>query len=93
MAEKPKKNANIKISGMSCASCALNVEKSLETLEGVEKAQVNLGTEEATIEYNPQKLKLSQLEVAVQDAGYGVINEKVIIKIGGMTCAMCVKGH
>jgi Cu+-exporting ATPase len=91
MAEKPKKNANIKISGMSCASCALNVEKSLQTLEGVEKAQVNLGTEEATIEYDPQKLKLNQLEDAVQDAGYGVINEKITIKIGGMTCAMCVK--
>ena len=91
MAEKPKKDANIKISGMSCASCALNVEKSLQTLEGVEKAQVNLGTEEATIKYDPQKLKLSQLEVAVQNAGYGVINEKIVIKIGGMTCAMCVK--
>ncbi len=91
MAEKPKKNANIKISGMSCASCALNVEKSLQTLEGVEKAQVNLGTEEATIKYDPQKLKLSQLEDAVQNAGYGVINEKIVIKIGGMTCAMCVK--
>ena len=91
MAEKPKKNVNIKISGMSCASCALNVEKSLETLEGVEKAQVNLGTEEAKVEYDPGKLKLSELEIAVEDAGYGVINDRVIIKVGGMTCAMCVK--
>jgi len=91
MAEKPKKNVNIKISGMSCASCALNVEKSLETLDGVEKAQVNLGTEEANVEYDPRKLKLSEIEVAVEDAGYGVINERVIIKVGGMTCAMCVK--
>lgn len=91
MAEKPKKNVNIKISGMSCASCALNVEKSLETLEGVEKAQVNLGTEEANVEYDPGKLKLSELEIAVEDAGYGVINDRVIIKVGGMTCAMCVK--
>lgn len=88
---KPKKNANIKISGMSCASCAINVEKSLKTLEGVDKAHVNLGTEEATVEYDPEKLKLSELELAVEDAGYGVINEKVTIKIGGMTCAMCVK--
>lgn len=88
---KPKKNANIKISGMSCASCAINVEKSLQTLEGVDKAHVNLGTEEATVEYDPEKLKLAALENAVEDAGYGVINEKVTIKIGGMTCAMCVK--
>lgn len=88
---KPKKNANIKISGMSCASCAINVEKSLQTLEGVDKAHVNLGTEEATVEYNPEKLKLTEIENAVEDAGYGVINEKITIKVGGMTCAMCVK--
>jgi Cu+-exporting ATPase len=89
--EEPKKKANIKVSGMSCASCALNVEKSLKNLEGVDEAQVNLGTEEATVEYNPERLDLSQLETAVEEAGYGVVNEKVTIKVGGMSCAMCVK--
>ena len=43
---------------MSCASCALNVEKSLQNLEGVDNAHVNLGTEEAIVEYNSEKLKL-----------------------------------
>ena len=62
MVDKPKKNANIKISGMNCASCALNVEKSLQNLDGVDKAHVNLGTEEAIIEYDPAKLKLPRLE-------------------------------
>ena len=91
MADKTQKNANIKISGMSCASCALNIEKSLQNLEGVDKAHVNLGTEEAIVEYNPEKLKLPQLEEAVENAGYEVINNKVTIKIGDMSCAMCVK--
>lgn len=91
MENKPKKKAKIKISGMSCASCALNVEKSLENLEGVDEAQVNLGTEEATVEYDSLKLNLSELENAVENAGYGVINEKVALKVGGMTCAMCVQ--
>ncbi len=91
MAVKTQKNANIKISGMSCASCALNIEKSLQNLEGVGKAHVNLGTEEAIVEYNPEKLKLPQLEEAVENAGYEVINSKVTIKIGDMSCAMCVK--
>ena len=91
MAVKTQKNANIKISGMSCASCALNIEKSLQNLEGVDKAHVNLGTEEAIVEYNPEKLKLPQLEEAVENAGYEVINNKVTIKIGDMSCAMCVK--
>lgn len=91
MAEKVKKKAEIKISGMSCAACAINVEKSLKDLEGVEEAQVNIGTEKATVEYNPEKLKLAELENAVETAGYNVVNESVIIKIGGMTCVMCVK--
>ncbi len=91
MAVKTQKNANIKISGMSCASCALNIEKSLQNLEGVDNAHVNLGTEEAIVEYNPEKLKLPQLEEAVENAGYEVINNKVTIKIGDMSCAMCVK--
>ena len=63
MENRPKKKAKIKISGMSCASCALNVEKSLENLEGVDEAQVNLGTEEATVEYDSLKLNLSELEM------------------------------
>lgn len=90
MANKAKK-AEIKVSGMNCATCALNIEKSLKNVEGVDEAKVNFGTEQATVKYNPEKVKLSKLENAVETAGYGVINEKVVIKIGGMTCAMCVK--
>lgn len=91
MVDPSKKKAKIKISGMSCASCALNVEKSLNNLEGVNEAQVNLNAEEADVEYDSDKIKLQQMEDAVIKAGYGVINEKITIKIGGMTCAMCVK--
>ena len=91
MAEKPRKKIELKVSGMTCASCATTIEKSLSKLSGVAKAQVNLGTETASIEYDSDKLKLPDLEKAVTDAGYDVINEKAVIKIGGMTCAMCVK--
>jgi P-type Cu+ transporter len=91
MKNKSKKKAEIKVSGMSCAACAVNIEKSLKNLEGVEEAQVNLGTDEATVEYDSEKLRLRELEKAVEEAGYGVINDKVTLKIGGMTCAMCVK--
>lgn len=91
MAEKPKKKADIKISGMGCASCAIKIEKSLDNLEGVQEAQVNLATEKATIKYDPEKLGAGQLEKAVEDAGYVVVKDKAVLKIGGMTCAMCVK--
>ena len=76
---------------MTCASCATAIEKSLSHLDGVAKAQVNLGTETAAIEYDTNKINLPDLNKAVTDVGYDVINKKTVIKIGGMTCAMCVK--
>lgn len=84
------KNAELKIVGMVCASCVSAIEKSLQSLDGVYKAQVNLATEMAYVEYDPEKLKLVDLEKAVRDAGYDVVDEKVVLKIGGMVCAMCV---
>ncbi len=86
-----RKKAELTISGMTCAMCATTIEKSLLDQEGVADAQVNLGNETAVVEYDPTKVKLTDLEKAVTDAGYDVINDKVMLKIGGMTCAMCVK--
>ena len=86
-----QKKAEIKISGMTCATCALKIEKSLSKLRGVKKAQVNLGNETAQVEYDSSQLKLTDLEKAVKDAGYNTVNEKIVLKVGGMTCAMCVK--
>ncbi|HWQ20898.1 MAG TPA: heavy metal translocating P-type ATPase [Methanotrichaceae archaeon] len=82
--------AEIKIAGMVCAMCVSAIEKSLQSLDGVHQAAVNLATEIAYVEYDPKKLNLSDLEKAVKDAGYDVIDEKVVLKIGGMVCAMCV---
>ena len=90
MAEERKK-AELKISGMTCATCATTIEKSLLSQDGVANAQVNLGNETATVEYDSTKVKLTDLEKAVTDAGYGVIHERVTLKIGEMTCATCVK--
>jgi len=85
-----EKKAELRISGMTCATCAATIEKSLKGREGVSRAEVNLGKETATVEYNPGKVGLKDLEVAVKDAGYDVINERVTIKVGGMVCATCV---
>jgi Cu+-exporting ATPase len=85
------KKAELKISGMTCAMCSSTIEKSLASLPGVSKAQVNLGNELASVEYDPRLVNLGDLEKAVTNAGYGTINEKVILRIGGMTCATCEK--
>ena len=84
------KKAELKVTGMVCSACTAAIEKALRNLEGVAIAQVNLGTEMASVEYDPEKLHLADLEKAIRDTGYDVIDEKVVLKIGGMVCAMCV---
>ena len=84
------KTAELKVSGMVCAACTAAIEKALRNQEGVASARVNLGTEMASVEYDPEKLKLVDLEKAIRDTGYDVIDQKVVLRIGGMVCAMCV---
>jgi len=91
MAEPEKKKAELKITGMHCATCAVNIEESLSQLKDVEKAQVNFGTDTAHVEYDPAKVSLHDIEKAVKEAGYDVVNQEVTIKVGGMMCATCVE--
>jgi Cu+-exporting ATPase len=81
----------IRVTGMTCANCARTIENSLKRVPNVGSASVNLGTETATVEFQPGKVALADLQKAVMDAGYGVVTDRVNIKIGGMTCANCVR--
>ncbi|HEX9413911.1 MAG TPA: copper ion binding protein, partial [Ktedonobacterales bacterium] len=59
------------ISGMTCASCARRVERSLAKVRGVTSASVNLATERATVSYDPASVSSADLVGAVDRAGYG----------------------
>ena len=71
---------SLKITGMSCASCAAKIEKALKGLEGVRRANANFATEKATVEYAPEIVTLVDLRKAVQDVGYGVSEEEEVDK-------------
>ncbi|MFP7297667.1 heavy metal translocating P-type ATPase [Neobacillus niacini] len=83
------KETNLQISGMTCAACALRIEKGLNKLEGVETATVNLALEKSAVKYDPEKLKVEDIEKKIRDLGYDVVTEKVEFDITGMTCAAC----
>lgn len=83
------KETNLQISGMTCAACALRIEKGLNKLEGVELASVNLALEKSAIKYDPAKIKLEDIQKKIEDLGYGVVTEKAELDITGMTCAAC----
>ncbi|MDX9825748.1 MAG: heavy metal translocating P-type ATPase, partial [Sphaerochaeta sp.] len=67
------KEIQVGIGGMTCASCSSAVERTLNKLEGVEKAQVNLATETATIAFDDSSLDLDGIKKAVQKIGYSVV--------------------
>lgn len=59
------------ISGMTCAACVGRVERTLAKIEGVRKASVNLATETAQVEHEPDAVRPSMLIAAIEQAGYG----------------------
>jgi len=81
---------DVPVTGMSCASCALRIERSLKRVEGVTEAQVNYGTEQARVVFAPGKTSQARLIEAIRESGYDVALHMETLKIGGMTCASCV---
>ncbi len=79
--------------GMTCASCVRTVENVLKSVEGVQDVRVNLATETATVVLDPEKVRPEVIKRAVEEVGYGVeIPRKTVeIRVGGMTCAACVR--
>jgi Cu+-exporting ATPase len=63
----------IPIKGMHCASCALTIEKTLKKIDGVEKCEVNFGTEKAKIEYDPSKTDHKQMSSKIEPFGYSLM--------------------
>ncbi len=85
------KITTLRITGMHCASCASNAESALRDLSGVIKANVNIATEKATVEFDPAVIDESGLKKAVEKAGFGVAVRDVNFGIIGMHCASCAR--
>jgi len=66
-------HVELPIKGMTCANCAQTIERALNRLEGVVKADVNFASERASVEYVPALVSLEEIKKAVVDVGYEVI--------------------
>jgi Cu+-exporting ATPase len=66
------KRLDLRVTGMSCASCAANVERALKRVDGVRAANVNLATSRATVRFDPRRVDAGRIVRAVRDAGYDV---------------------
>ncbi|MGS2746887.1 heavy metal translocating P-type ATPase [Bacillus zanthoxyli] len=84
-----QKEANLQISGMTCAACANRIEKGLKKVEGVHDANVNFALEKTKIMYDPTKTTPQHFKEKVESLGYGILSDKAEFTVSGMTCAAC----
>jgi P-type Cu+ transporter len=76
-------NLTLKLRGMSCASCASNIESAIRDVPGVIECNVNFGVEQASIKYNPQKTDLEAIQTAVEAAGYSAYSLQQLEMVTG----------
>ncbi len=80
------------ITGMSCTACAKHIEKAVSEIDGTISVNVNFATEKMVVEYDEKVLTSSKIKEIVAKNDYKAIetsSNKIIIPIGGMTCASC----
>ena len=64
--------AILPITGMTCANCAATIERTLKKVGGVSEATVNYASERATVQFNPDSVRISELAAVIERIGYGV---------------------
>ena len=65
----------IPVIGMACSVCAANVERKLNSLEGVNSATVSLAGRTAFVDYDPEKITLEDMKREISNAGYDLVIE------------------
>ena len=65
----------IPVIGMACSVCAANVERKLNSLEGINSATVSLAGRTALIDYDPEKITLEDMKREISNAGYDLVIE------------------
>ncbi|MBW1848833.1 MAG: heavy-metal-associated domain-containing protein, partial [Deltaproteobacteria bacterium] len=77
------------ITGMTCANCAINIERGVKKLEGVKIANANFAAEQAAVSFDPKLVDVRDIVEKIKSSGYGVVSAKVELPITGMTCVNC----
>jgi len=81
----------LRITGMSCTSCARTLENTIGSIKGVTAVKVDYVKGEAVITYDPKATMREEIPRAIRAAGYEPHISELSLRIEGMTCASCVK--
>ena len=74
----PKATVEFPVTGMSCANCAMAIERALKKLPGVVQAPVNFAAERVYVEYIPSATDIDEMIGAIEKAGYGAIRPEAL---------------
>ena len=67
-----EKQFSLPVTGMTCANCVATVERNIKRMDGVSAAHVNLSSERATVEYDPEKSAVNDFIDQIERVGYGI---------------------
>lgn len=73
-------NLVLKIDGMTCAGCSVAIQEQLSRVRGVDRCSVNPIAHKATLKYNAEEVGISEIEEAVQKAGYKVVYDEITVR-------------
>jgi len=79
----------VPVTGMTCANCAMNIERNVAKLNGVEGVSVNFASEHATVAFDPKQINLPAILSKIQSIGFAVPRADIDFPVTGMTCANC----
>ena len=65
----------IPVVGMACSACSANVEKKLNSLEGVHAASVSLLSRSALVDFDPAVISLDDMKREINNIGYDLVTE------------------
>jgi Cu+-exporting ATPase len=77
------------VRGMTCANCAMNIERGVKKLDGVGEASVNFAAELATVSYDTAQLSPNDIIERIRRSGFTVASQTAEFDIDGMSCANC----
>ena len=76
------------VMGMTCTSCASNIEKNVAALDGVKEARINFGTEQAFIDYDPIKVTLIEIKESIENLGLDTVDAQILADNGLVRSAL-----
>ncbi|KAI4880273.1 hypothetical protein NFI96_030715 [Prochilodus magdalenae] len=96
--EEKTRKCFIRVTGMTCASCVANIERSLLKHKGIKSVLVALMAGKAEVKYDPEDLDPAQIVKFISSLGFGAslmeegaVSDGVLdLSVTGMTCASCV---